>query len=209
MAHFVEAKEKDPFGLATWNNIAVALMLQGNWLDALYELEGAYNLSSAHPLVSNNIAYCLCNLNDEVAAEYWAQQALSLNPGLARPYLSLGELALRAGRLSEARQHAERALRRDTGDDSVRSLLIRVYQAQGETVRVDQEASRFKSLAAKVPLGDCLIDEDESTPWGQIYLERDNDGPGEDGGDSAVPRKPNPSPPTRAAARSLDEESKL
>ncbi len=206
MASFDEASRKDRFSVAVWNNLAVTQMRQARWMDAIYDLEKAYKLSSSHPIVSSNIAYCMLHLGDRNAASYWAHQARSMNPGLLRPHLLLGELALQRGRPDQALPHATEGLRRGAGTRIARSFLARVYRAQGWTDKAEQERFHAEALPENPPLLDCLIDERNQAPWGPIRTEHDGGGPSRGDGFSGVPRRPLDPRPSAAATLSLEDE---
>lgn len=206
MAAFVEAKDKDDLSVAVWNNIAATRMRQGEWLSAVYDLEKAYNLSPTHPVVSSNVSYCFCHLKDKVAVEFWAQQAMSMNPRLVRPFLSRGELALVGGSPEQAFPHATGAVLANPKSYLARSFLIRVYEAMGMSAQAKLEKSQLAALGKDWPFSDCLIDEERDVPWFITAGSSDTDG---DQGSSNVPRGPHGPRPSRSAAISFEEEGEV
>ena len=180
---FSEAGRRDSLSTAVWNNIAAVKMRQGKWLEAVYDLEKAYKLSATHPIISSNIGHCFLHLDDDIAVQHWAEQALAMNPWLARPSVCLVELSLKAGKPAAASSYAMQAVVRNPGSRLARLSMAAASEAQNLDQKATEDRQHAALLAEEPPLWDALIDEDKDPPWGPIREE--NSDPGSSGSDSA------------------------
>jgi len=84
----------------------------------------------------------------------WAERAISVDPELGQPYLTLGIVELMRGRPKEALVHLKAALALDPGDWETHQWLAYLYAGVGRHAQALVHARALKALDPGEPLGD-------------------------------------------------------
>ncbi len=117
--------------------------------DAVRELREALRLDPASPEASYELGRALGSGPDAAAA---LERALHERPSYAEAAYRLGELALDAGKLDQAREAAERAKKYDPQDAGAHVLLGRVALAEGKPdAALDEARAALGILANSAP----------------------------------------------------------
>ena len=170
--HWTTAHSADPLDLANLNNLAVIDLPRKRWSEAVDVLQRAYSISRFHPKVVSNIAYCLMQLGDIEAAEFWSHQATLLNPWLSLPHALTARIGLKNGNNRGALSAARMAVRLAPTSHPTRILLSVAHEAAGDADSARVQRDYAASLARQTPYFDHLIKPDDPQPWGPIRRER-------------------------------------
>jgi tetratricopeptide (TPR) repeat protein len=175
--YWESALVSDPLDLTILNNLAVAKAQGEAWMDAVSFLEKAYELFRFHPVVDLNIGYCMLNLGDLKAAEFWFNRAIALNPWLSLPYRLSSQMALMTDSKTEALRTARESVRLAPTSPGARRQLARAYEASGDP-KAKSQREYAKGLLSRPALFEHLIKPDDEPPWGPIRrMPVDRDGP--------------------------------
>jgi Tfp pilus assembly protein PilF/uncharacterized membrane protein len=134
MAEYRTALRLNPYGVKTYNSLAMLLAGAGRTNEALAELREALRLFPADALSRNTLANLLADSGhaNEALAEF--QEAVRLNPKNATLHNNLGTLLVELGRYDEAMAHYAEAARLDPDDWRPPYLMGKVRLKQGRDV---------------------------------------------------------------------------
>lgn len=110
-AHYAAAVARKPDWAAAWIALGVARIDEGNPAAAREALERAVELDPKAARAWNGLGFAHLTLDQPGPAEAAFRRALEAEPGYALAHLNLGRLAERAGRIDEALESLEAALR--------------------------------------------------------------------------------------------------
>ena len=129
-------------------DLAVELMKNRQYEDAVPEWNKALELGPAEPWVHNNLGVALMETGkvDEAVEHY--RKALALNPKYSEAYDNLGEALASKGEDKEAIIQFEKAVRLDTGFTVARANLGMVFARTGQT---DKAIFHLKKVVEVTP----------------------------------------------------------
>jgi tetratricopeptide (TPR) repeat protein len=133
----------------------VALMPQDPGASAEW-LARAVALEPSSALLRHVRGDALAQAGREAEAEAEYREALTIDPGARRALLGLGELALRAGDLDDARALLEQAADLDFCDREVHAKLARAYRRLGEEALAEREALLVRAYTERSPVPDPI-----------------------------------------------------
>ena len=121
-----------------------ALAVQRKYTEAVTFLENAVSLDPAHAEYHAELGLVLSrNPRHREEAERQLLQSINLAPALVSPYVALGQMYLKAGRLGRAGRMAREALRWEPGHREASELLLAAGDAPDE--RDDLQQGVFRS----------------------------------------------------------------
>ena len=151
---------KSPNNGRGWQNYAVQFARRGEYAKALEYLQRAQPLDPKNPLIEMNIGMAYASLGRKAEAEVHFHRSLELAPAPDMQYM-YGNWLYYQGRLVEAQQQLEAAIRGNRLSFPARMLLMKIYSDAGnipefnrlfeETIRMayDEEAvERFREARA-------------------------------------------------------------
>jgi len=114
-------------GLVSYSRV---FLTRGDYAEAIPVLERAEALEPDSPEIEQNLGVAYGGANrDQEAVTHFAR-AVVLAPGTANPYFYYGQWLKTRGRLAEAQELLEKAMKIDPANASVRYVLMDVYSAQ-------------------------------------------------------------------------------
>ncbi len=150
LVQYRKALEKEPGFSGAHYNVGNIYWLQGNWDQAVAEMELETGADPHHCLAHWKIGNSLINLNrapDEAMGE--VQKALEICPDLAQAHLDLGRLLAGKGNYLEAVGRYRRVVELDSEEASVHFLLAKAYRQLGRAAEADEESRIFQEMTAK------------------------------------------------------------
>ena len=138
---------KSPGNLRGWLSYGRALTQRGDYTAAVQTLEQAAALAPASPQVQEDLALAWSGRGQDAEAVKHFARAIVLAPGTSDPYFYYGQWLKSRGRLDEARELLERALRIDPAQAATRYVLLDVYSAQKDDRAFDALVQETLALA--------------------------------------------------------------
>lgn len=124
--HRLRAVEINPFIPERTLEVTSMLVERGRFEEALHWLTHLKDYAEPHAVVLVNRGGILAHLGREAEAEADLQEAAAVDPTLPEPWLNLGVMRARHGRLEEARALVLEALRRAPDSVQARAVLQQI-----------------------------------------------------------------------------------
>lgn len=163
--HWQDACKKDWLDLTTHANLAVCLMRQERWLDAIYCLEKAYKMAICHPVLDTNIGICLHKLGDRIASDFWLNRGSALNPKCYLAHRAKAKIAASDKNESVALEEIRRGLLLNPRCAESRLIAADILEEVGEKTEAQRHRIFAEKCVSTPAFYDHLLLKHSPPPW--------------------------------------------